>query len=121
MPENKLSKTVKISELGNKILEVVQSQGGSDVSFDCVIRNVDNTHTANYFLSMLHLVNNGHIDIMTENTDIFTASTYSNIKIKLCSSKNWCIKSKTKRHTYFFMLSLFIAFLKAPNHLHEFW
>lgn len=76
-----------IHAFGRKIVDVVQSQGG-DVTFDDVIRNEDKSHTANYFLSMLQLVNNRRIDIVTDTSDILAASSYSNIKIKLCTSSD---------------------------------
>lgn len=72
-----------IHAFGKKIVDVVHIQSNCDVTFADVIRNEDESHTANYFLSMLQMVNNRSIDIFPENTDIFTATSYSNIKIKL--------------------------------------
>lgn len=93
-----------IHEFGRKIVNTVR-QGYSDespVTFGDIINSEsDKSHTANYFLAMLQLINNRAIDIQVDRrSGVFEASEYSSIRVSLCKEAVATNKGQKKNQCF---------------------
>ncbi|XP_073843094.1 uncharacterized protein isoform X2 [Musca autumnalis] len=90
-----------VFQLGTEIIDTIQStnnhtnepyaiSGKPEASFDDIMDNKDRSYVSRYFLSTLLLANQSNVNIKVENKTSERPSAWSDIKLKLLS---------TKRHT----------------------
>uniref|UniRef100_A0A1I8MDT7 Condensin-2 complex subunit H2 C-terminal domain-containing protein n=1 Tax=Musca domestica TaxID=7370 RepID=A0A1I8MDT7_MUSDO len=89
-----------VFQLGTEIIDTIQSTNCDvakestslkpEASFEDIMDNKDRSYVSRYFLSTLLLANQSNVDIMVKNKSSENPSSWSDIKLKLLS---------TKRHT----------------------